>query len=774
MPPIDDLDLMLDDPAAAMGMARDYLSLEEPEELALDEMEPQEDDPRAVYEQLIANIQSTNIAADLDDTELNAIGQKVLREYEIDLQSRSEWEDKSRKAMDLAMQIAKEKVHPWPNASNVVYPLMTMAAVNFNARAYPAIIQGRSVVKGVVVGKDDGTPMPPEMVQQLMMGMGGRPGGVAGPMPGIGAPGMDPGMPMQIPSPRMGHNGGPQMEQEQGQPPQQQQVWIVPPGAKTERATRIGEHMSWQLLEEMPEWQDETDKLLLILPIVGCAFRKSFFDHALGHNSSLLVLAQNLVINYHAKSVESAPRITEQIQFYPYEIKEQVRAGLWIDHDYGANNNNNGDDDAPHDFLEQHRWLDLDEDDFPEPYIVTVHKPTGKVARIVARYDAEGVMLNQEGNVAKIRPVHYYTKFDFIPNPDGGIYGVGFGQLLTPINEATNTTLNQLFDAGSLANTGGGFIGRGVSMHAGSLKFRLGEWKQLNVPGSTVKDAIVPFNHPGPSPVLIQLLGLLIEAGKDLSGNKDALSGDMAAATMQPTTLMAAIEQGLKGFIAVFKRVHTSLKAEFDKLYRLNSIYLQQQAQYEVGGEWRTVTKDDYVRGSGVELVSDPNMVSDMQRMAQAQLLQGYQTDPFCNPINIRKRIFTTAQIEKIDELLVEQLPPNPEILAKTAELEARNRELDLREREIVSKEASAKTGQMKDMSQVVLNLAQADKANGDMDLAWTIQYVEVMRAQMEQAQRELTQPANRAQQGAQQPQLQPPAGPVPPEYQFAPPGVLQ
>jgi chaperonin GroES len=586
-------------------------------------------------------------------------------------------------------------------------------------------------------------------------------------MPGMGAPGMGGGMPMQMPpqmgmggQPGPGHNGGPPMGQEQ------EPVWIVQPGAKRERATRIGEHMSWQLLEEMKCWEEDTDKLLHILPIVGCVFRKSYYDNGVRHNASDLVLADNLVIDYHAKSMERAPRLTERIQFYPNEIQEQVRAGLFIDHEYGTANNANGDEDAPHEFLEQHRWLDLDEDDYQEPYIVTVHKQSGKVARIVARYDADGVDVDeQDGKILQIDPVHYYTKYDFLPNPDGGIYGVGLGQLLSPINEAVNTTLNQLFDAGSLQNTGGGFIGRGVSMHAGSLKFKLGEWKQINVPGSALKDAIVPFSHQGPSPVLFQLLGLLIDAGREVASIKDVLSGETAAATMQPTTLMALIEQGLKTFTAIFKRVHRSLKQELDKLYRLNRIYLQNQAQYQIGDEWKAVSKDDYMRGAGVTPVSDPTMVSDMQRMAQAQFLQSYQNDPNCKRVEIIKRIFNAAQVEKPEELIIEEMPPNPAILTETAKLEAHNREIDI-------KEASAKTSQMKDMSQVVLNLAQADKVNGDMDLAWTVQYVDVMRAHMEL----LTQPANGKgqQQGTQQPALPPiPAGPELPEYQFAQ-GMLQ
>lgn len=751
MPPIDDF-MMLDDPAAAMPVARDFLSLEEPEALA-PEMEPQEEHP---VEKLYrwADIQRTpNIATELDESVLNAIGQKVLREYDIDLQSRSDWEDKSRKAMDLAMQVAEKKTFPWPNASNVVYPAMTLAAVQFNARAYPSIIQGSNVVKGKVVGKDDGVPMPPEMMQRMAMG-GGQGGGMPMIPMGGGAPPMMPGMGMgggPQEQPGMGHNGGPAME-----PPQQQ--WMIPPGAKAERAKRVADHMSWQLLEEMTEWVQETDKLLLILPIIGCAFRKSFFDHSVGHNASLLVLAQNLVINHNAKSMERAPRITEQIQFYPHEVAEQVRAGLWLDQEYGTASNANGDDDAPLDFLEQHRYLDLDEDGYAEPYIVTVHKDTSKVARIVARYDAEGIKTSQDGQIVKIDPVHYYTKYDFIPNPDGGIYGVGFGQLLTPINEATNTTLNQLFDAGSLANTGGGFIGRGVSMHAGSLKFRLGEWKQINTPGSALKDAIVPFNHPGPSPVLFQLLALLIEAGKEVSGNKDVLTGDVAAATMQPTTLLSLIQQGLKGFIAVFNRVYASLEEEFSKLYRLNRIYLQQQAQYNVGDEWRTVTKEDYERTSGVKPVADPNRVSDMQRMAEAQLLMSFMNDPNCNRVEILKRIFASAQVEDPEKLIVEEMPPNPAILAQTAELEAQNREIDI-------KEQTARVTQIKDYTQALLNVAKAEEADAASNLEYSAQWLKAIEIGLNS----LLKPAEgRGQQG--QPQMPMPQLPMEPSldgYQF-------
>lgn len=673
--PIDDL--LMDDPSGGQPMPFDDPALA----ADVGEVAPGLPEGEFDHQTLIDNINNPNIAAALDDEELGKIGQKVLREYQIDLDSLTEWAEESRGAMDLAMQVAGKRQGPWPNSSDVIYPLLTTAAIQFAARAYPAIVMGRNVVKGKVTGNDDGQPM------------------------------IDP------------NTGQPVVDPRTGQP-----AFIVQPGAKKARATRVGDHMSWQLLHEMTEWDEETDKLLHILPIVGCAFRKSIYDPSVGTNASMLVLAQNLVINYHAKSMERAPRITECLQYYPYEIEEMVRGGLFLEHAYGTANNSNGDDDAPHDFLEQHRWLDLDKDGYPEPYIVTIHKQTTKVARITARYDAEGVQINREtGKVVQIDPVHYYTKYDLLPNPDGGIYGLGLGKLLSPINAAINTTLNQLFDAGSLQNTGGGFIGRGPSMHSGIIKFKLGEWKMVNVPGQTMREAIVPLIHPGPSAVLFQLLTFLIDAGREVASVKDVLAGDNNP-NMQPTTLLAMIEQGLKVFTGIFKRVHRSAGKEFDKLYRLNRIYLKNEARYEIGDEWKTVSKEDYEKGSGVKPISDPSMVTDMQRMARAQFLQSYQNDPDMDRVKIKKRVFEAAQIEDAEELFAKEQPPNPEILAITAELE-------LKGEKIKAEVASAKAQQIKDMSQAVLNLAKADTENAAAPLEWTAQQIELLRLHMERLQ---------------------------------------
>ena len=626
------------------------------------------------HKKLFRWIEAADITPDIEHSVLSEIGQRVSREYDIDNNSRNDWMAKSKKAMDLAMQVAQVKQYPWPSASNVIYPLMTTAAIQFAARAYPAIIQNQNVVKGVVVGEDQGVP-------------------AVNPQTGV----------------------PPLVNPQTGQP-----MWIVQPGAKRDRAGKIGEHMSWQLLDEQPEWEEETDRLMHILPISGCAFRKSFFNSGLGRNMSVLVTAQKLVVNYYAKSLETAPRITEEVMLYPLEITEMERSGLFREITYTSPGLDPNDEDAPQEFLEQHRWWDLDEDGYPEPYVITVHKATSEVVRIVARYDYDSIKFRaSDGLVIKIDPIHYYTKYDFLPNPEGGIYGVGFGQLLRPINEAINTSLNMLIDSGHLAVTGGGFIGKGLSMHTGNVRFTPGEYKAVNATGATVKDNIVPLTFPGPSAVLFQLLGTLIEAGKEISAVKDVLTGEQKSANIPATTTLALIEQGLKTFTAIYKRIHRSLKAELDKLYRLNAIYLPEEgAGYRVNNEWKSISRQDYQKGSGVEPVSDPSMVSDMQKLGRAQFLMGFANDPWFDARKIRQRVLDAAMIEKAEELLVQALPPNPEMLEKATKLQQADKRI----------QAEA----IKDMAQAVLFITQADAALGDQHLGWAQHQLAAIKVELE------------------------------------------
>lgn len=617
----------------------------------------------------------------------------------------------------------------WCGNSNVIVPMITKASFDFAARAYPAIVPNRNVVRGVVIGPDDGTPQ------------------------------IDPRTKQPVPNP-----------QAQGQP-----MWAVQPGALRKRADRIGDHMSWQLLDEMPEWEEDTDRMLHALPIIGCKFRKTYWDKVKQRNVSACVPGIQFIVNYFAKSLATVPRASEEIYLYPLEIEEAERAGTFLEVEYGpSSDGDTGDADAPVKFIEQHRYWDLDDDDYPEPYVVTVHAQSSRVVRIAARYDAEGVKFDRETHkIARIEAIQFYEKYDFLPNPEDGFYGVGFAHLLKPINDAVNSNLNMLLDSGHLANTGGGFIGKGLSMMSGAVRFVPGEYKTVNVAGSTVKENIVPLNFPGPSPVLFQLLGLLIEFGKEIGGIKDVLSGDASAQNAAPTTMLALVEQGLKSFTAIYKRIHRSLKGEYVKLYHLNRKHLTQERGYRIGNAWKTVTPADYAQGSAVEPASDPRMVSDMQRLSVAAFLMQFKDDHMFNGLEIRRRVLDAGMITDPERLLLANPPPNPEMLAhvavlqaKTAEIKAHAAEQNHRAAEISIEAARQRASASRDYAQAILYLAQADKAVGEGKLAWIGMQLDIWRARLEGLSQEgaMAPDADEAAPGASPVDLGAPDGlPVPP-----------
>lgn len=559
-------------------------------------------------EALLGLLSVGNIADHLDDGELSDIGSRVKREYELDEGSRADWKKTMEEALKIANQVKEEKTWPWPNASNVKYPLITTAAVQFAARAYPAIVQGKDVVKGKVNGRDDD-------------------------------------------------------------------------GQKQARADRVSRHMSWQLLEEMEDWEEDTDKLLHILPITGTVYRKSYYSKDLGRNVSELCLPDRVVVNEKAKS-KDMPRFTHLIDLYPYQITERIRAGVYRDFEYSRAGE---DEDAPQTFLEQHRRLDLDDDGYPEPYIVTVHQESCKVVRIVPCFDPKEITINQKGEVVKIKPREYFTKYVFLPSFDGGWHGIGFGQLLNPINEAVNTTMNQMLDAGTLANTGGGFISSNLKLAKGqgSLRFGPGEYKRVQGTASDIRQSVMNLPFEGPSPQLFNLLGLLIEAGREIASIKDVMTG-AESSNMPATTTMALIEQGMKVYSAIFKRIHRSLKQELRKLFDLNRMFLQPEVYFTLLDDPESVQLQDY-NGEDLDIgpVSDPAAVSESHKLIRAQALMEMKDDPYLNPMEIRKRYLIAIGEEGIDNLLVEppEQGPDPKVLEMGANLELKKSQ-EMREAE--------------------------------------------------------------------------------------------
>jgi len=610
---------------------------EQLQEMVGEEYEAVEDAPgQAPYLQLMQYAASDNIAETLDEDELGHLGAKVCEEYDIDVASRSDWTASNIEAMKLAKQTLEKKNYPFSGASNVKYPLITKAAIEFNSRAYPALVT-QDLVKCKVNGYDAD-------------------------------------------------------------------------GQKAARAERVSKTMSWQCLEEMKGWDEETDKLTMVVPIVGMAFKKTYFDKTAGRNVSELVLAEDLVFNYSAKSFDKCPRKTHLVKLYPYEIRERVLSGTFSEHEYGVANDNSNDVDAQHIFLEQHRLEDLDGDGYPEPYTVTVHKDTQKVCRIKARFMRDDIS-ERDGEIIRIEPTNHFTKFGFIPNIDGSAHDIGFGTTVGPINYAVNTTLNQMIDAGHLANTNGGFVGKGLRMKGGSFRLRPGEYMPVDTTGGKIRENIVPLEFKGPSPVLFQLLGLLIEAGEDLAQIKDVLEGTSAGANQPASTTLALIEQGLKVFSGIYKRLHRSLKQEFKLIYKLNSIYMEPR-KYITFLDAKVAVEvylDDFQdEDLDISPVSDPAMVTKLQEVARAEAMLQVRGTGNWNDGAIEMRYLEALSIPNIDELRAD---PEEKKRAEMMQMMQMREEMQLKRIDVEAKMLKARSGAIKDIAS-----AEAEEIGQQLD----------------------------------------------------------
>ena len=568
---------------------------------------------------------SQNIAESLDEDQLIYIGNQVATGYENDLASRKDWEKDLTTWTELALQISSDKTYPWPNAANIKYPLLATAAMQFAARAYPTLVPSNGkIVKCKVIGSD-------------------------------------------------------------------------PQGEKQARAQRISKHMSYQLMDEMDDWEEDMDKLLITLPIAGTCFKKTYWDPSKQRNCSKLVLPKTLVVNYWTRNIEDAERVTELFFLSKRKVTERINQGIYVDAELGdpqqevndpttsvnkAFQRNTSDDDAtPYLVLEQHTYFDLDGDGYPEPYIVTVEEATKKVLRIVPRFNEEGVMVNDKNKIMAIDAKQYYTKYGFIPNPDGGFYDIGFGRLLGPLNNSANTIINQLVDAGSLSNLQAGFVGKGLRIKMGETRFQPGEWKAVNAVGDDLKKQIFPLPVREPSQVLFNLLDLLLKSGKELASVAEIFVGKMPGQNTPATTTMATIEQGMKVFTAVYKRIYRSLTKEFRKIYALNREYMNHEEYISVLDE--PVPQSDY-EGPEDDIIpgADPTAVSSQEKQAKLQSIMQIMQMGTIDPMWFTQQYLEAHEIPNADKALRQPSPPPPdpkmEALKAKAQIDQQKAQMDM------------------------------------------------------------------------------------------------
>jgi chaperonin GroES len=590
-----------------------------------------------------------NLADAMTPEALATLGTKVVDDYEKDNSDRKEWREIAEEMLAIASQDkpGDDKSSPWKSASNVNVPLLTIAALQFNARMYPAAIKGDEAILCKVIGQDNGVPK-------------------TAPNPVHGA---------VQPLPVLGPDGQPALDDEG----KLQVDWLVPPGAKAKRARRVSEYLNTTIFYRMEGWEADTDALLTQLPIVGCAFRKVWFDPDKGAQSAM-VPALRLVVPQDIRSLETSPRITEEVPgIFPHEISCKQREHYYLDVDLGII-----DDDKPRLLLEQHRWADLDEDGYDEPYIVTVDKEQRQVLRVEANFAPSDIKWDSAGTKpVRITPGKFYVKYGFFPHPEGKFYDIGLGHLLKKVNAVIDTAVNQLVDAGNAQVAGGGFIASGLRLQGRGgrsvVKFAPGEYKTVELSGDDIRKSIVERTLPEVSPVTFQVLEFVMGFAKEIAGFKDILTGETAATAAVGTTL-ALIEQGLQVFNATAKRFFRSAREEyqllFDKIRRYGGAGLAQDYKAVLDDPEADFAKDFADADMDIRPVSDPSAITRMQKMAKAEYLKsniGIVASVGGDVREVMRRVLEAADVEDIDKILPAPKPqqPDPMMIAQLNDIVA-------------------------------------------------------------------------------------------------------
>lgn len=562
--------------------------------------------PKSILDSIRKTMESRNLAEGMDEDKLVEIGQQCRRGFDEDKESREGWESDIEDWMALATQQRDVKNFPWPNAANIKYPLLGIAAMQFSARAYPSLVPANGqIVLAKVYGKD-------------------------------------------------------------------------PDGQKNLRATRVSQYMSYQFAVEMENWEEDMDRLLMQVSVTGNMFKKTWFDPAKDRIRSEIISAADLVVNYWADSLETAERISQIVRLYPRQIRELQRKGIYLEMDLPTQGTPEGGFDVegqeleqsknvtPYEIIEQHTYLDLKDDGYDAPYIVSFDRHSGQVFRITANFDADNIIINDKNDLVSIPPIQYFTKFGFIPNPNGSFYDLGFGHLLGPLNEAVNTIINQLTDAGTLNNMQSGFLGKGLRIKGGNYSFKPGEWKWVNSVIDDLKKQILPLPTKEPSATLLKLLEVLITSGKELASVAEIFVGKMPGQNTPATTTMAGIEQGMKVFTAIYKRQYRALGKEFRKVFKLNKAYTNPETEAAVLEE--PIGAGDFDdRIMHIVPSADPSASSQQENLAKAQSLMELLPLGTLDPMEVTQRILKAmeqpnweALIPGMKETGQPQPPPQP------------------------------------------------------------------------------------------------------------------
>ncbi len=543
---------------------------------------------------------SRNLIDDLDASEASDLANDIIEWVDADEEARADWMRRMEQGMELMglNNIPMEEL-AFDGASSVTFPLIGEAVVQFQARAIEEVFPSEGPVKTKVVG---------EFTQET-----------------------------------------------------------------EEQADRIKNHMNYQILDQDRSYFWHTDQMLFYLPIVGSAFKKTYYCSVQKMVVSRFIQPEDFIVPYIASDLASSPRYTHRMWKNESEMKKLIASGfygemeltktsIWNRDKDSVDYQDQADDRSPelshkdtmYELLECHCDLELEFDqerygvDHPLPYIVTVERETREVI---------GVRRNWKEQDTIRRKRIWFTHYKYLPGL--GFYGFGLLHMIGSLAESTSGAIRALLDSAAFANMQGGFVSADAKLQAGDHHITPGEWKEVNMTAEELQRAFYTPPFKGPEPAMAQLLELLIDAGKSFSNSTEVMTGEANNNAPVGTTI-ALIEQSSKPLSAIHRRLHMAAAEEFKLRSELNYEFLPPEYPYKIADQESTVMRQDYDGRVDVIPISDPNIFSSTQRIAQGQaLVQLANENPdLYNRREAHERFLKAIRIPDYEEVM--QSEPQP------------------------------------------------------------------------------------------------------------------
>jgi hypothetical protein len=459
--------------------------------------------------------------------------------------------------------------------------------------------------------------------------------------------------------------------------PVRTQVLGVKNPQKDQQAHRVKDFMNYLIMDQMKEYEPEFDSMLFHLPLAGSTFKKVYYDDLLGRAVSKFVPADDLIVPYTANSLDEAESIIHVIKISENDLRKQQVAGFYSDVELTPpgmivndevskkekeleGTKKSGKQIPMYTLLECHVDLDLEgfEDIGPDgeptgiklPYIVTVEEGSGTVLSIRRNYAP---------NDPKKQRVQYFVHFKFLPGL--GFYGFGLIHMIGGLSRTATVALRQLLDAGTLSNLPAGFKQRGVRVRDEASPIQPGEFKDVDAPGGNLREAFFPLPYKEPSGTLLQLMGIVVQAGQRFAAISELQIGEGTQNAAVGTTI-ALLERGSKVMSAIHKRLYSSMRHEFKLLSKIIATYLPPEYPYDVVGGARVIKQADFDERIDILPVADPNIFSMSQRvtLAQTQLQLATSQPQLHNLYSAYRNMYEAIGVKNIDAILPPPMPVQP------------------------------------------------------------------------------------------------------------------